>query len=594
MVCHGGHGRRHSEVDPGAGSRREGRGLQPGGANDESERMTTAAAAEGPFAEPLEALRVILPAQAFSEAELRDLVPMCELRGYAAGAVLIREGEPSDNRVYFLLAGSVSVSIKDRFILRLQNRGDTIGEMGLISAAARSATVTTDAPAQFLIIAAALPEDPQAPQDYKLRYYLGRIFNAILTEKLRTTSDRARLYEDMASHSRAVETQRRSLEEEIASYLKQISLYTHLVNSAKDAILITDTVGRILNANRALAQAFGIETDTVIGVDAGILLAMPNGTPGNWESIAADARQGGWHGEVVLYHPSQGAIPADCSISAVHDPEQALLAYSVILRDIRQRKELEARTQQQAAELERAYSKLRELDRAKSNFLSMVSHELRTPISSVLAYSELLGTEGMVEPEDQAQFIEVIHKEAEKLTEMVNKVLAISKMESGEMLFDFAEADLEEPVRGVAAMLRSRAEAKQLRLDVSVPKPLRPVVFDDENLREALSQLLDNAIKYTQTGSVGIEVTQHDGVSSIRVTDTGPGLSDLDLDHLLDKFGRGDPVNIGAHGLGLGLPLCYLIVQAHSGTLSLQNLREQGTEAIITLPMQPGGEFSSR
>jgi PAS domain S-box-containing protein len=339
--------------------------------------MPSAAAPDAASADRLAALRVILPEHAFSDAELADLLPMSELCRYGAAHTLIAEGEPSDNRVYFLLEGSVSVSIQGRFILRLGNRGDCIGEMGLISSAPRSATVRTEGPARFLAINSALAEREPEPGDYKLRYYLSRIFNSILTEKLRATSDRARLYEDMVTHSERVEKQRRSLEGEIATYLRQISLYSHLVNSANDAILITDSVGRILNANRALTRAFGIETDTVIGVEAGILLAMPDGAPGNWAAIAAEARGEGWHGELALYHPSRGAIPVDCSVSAVHDAEQALLAYSVILRDIRERKALEAQTLRQAAELERAYGQLRELDRAKSNFAHCLRARLR-------------------------------------------------------------------------------------------------------------------------------------------------------------------------------------------------------------------------
>jgi PAS domain S-box-containing protein len=551
--------------------------------------MSSAAVPETQFAEPLEALRVILPTQTFSEEELRELLPMCELKVLPAEHTLIKEGEPSDNRVYFLLSGSVSVSIQGRFILSLHNRGESIGEMGLISSAPRSATVCTDKPSQFLVINATMPEGPLGPDDYKLRYSLSRIFNSILTEKLRTTSDRARLYEDMLDRSERVEQQRRSLEQEIAAYLQQISLYSHLVNGANDAILITDPEGRILNANRALMRSFGVETDTVIGVQVDILLAMPNGEPGNWESISREARGGGWHGEVVVYHPSLGAIPADCSIFFVHDSEGALLAYSVILRDIRERKALEQETQRQAAELERAYGQLRELDRAKSNFLNLISHELRTPITSILAYSELLKTEGMVEPEERQSFVEVIHKETEKLSEMVKKVLAISKMESGQMLFNFTEQDLEQLVRHAAAMLRSQAEVKQVTLSVSVPNPLAPVVFDEENLREAVAQLLDNAIKYTDGGSIEVEVTQRDGTSLIRIDDTGKGIEGLNIDDLLDNFGRGDPVNVGPHGLGLGLPLCYLIVKAHSGTLSLQSRAGHGTEAVFALPMQPIG-----
>ncbi len=145
----------------------------------------------------LEALRLLLPAHAFSGTELEELTALCELRAYPAEQVLIREGEPPDNLVYFLLDGQVSVTIQGRHILSLHNQGDTIGEMGLISAAPRSATVRTDVPSSFLIVDATLATDPMAGGNYKLRYYLGRIFNSILTEKLRTTSDRARLYEDM-------------------------------------------------------------------------------------------------------------------------------------------------------------------------------------------------------------------------------------------------------------------------------------------------------------------------------------------------------------------------------------------------------------
>ena len=392
------------------------------------------------------------------------------------------------------------------------------------------------------------------------------------------------------SHSEAIEKDRSHLEQEIANYLQHISLYSHLVNSAKDTILITDTDGKILNSNPALNKSFRIETDHVIGVELGILFGMPDSAGISWESVSLQATQGGWNGEVVLYHPNIGQIPADCSISAVHDSEGDLLAYSVILRDIRDKKILEEQTRLQKEELEAAYRKLRELDLAKSNFLNLISHELRTPITSILAYSELLKTEGMVEPDEQQQFFDIIHTEGEKLRDMVSKVLAISKMESGQMLFNFSESQVEEMVRAQVAWFRPQAESKGLEMDFEAESDLKAIVFDEENLREAIGQLLDNSIKFSDSGKITVRVGQHGNESLISIADTGKGIEGKDYGNLLEKFSRGDQVNISHHGLGLGLPLSYLIVKAHSVSLSLESNSKQGTTVSIVLPNRPGLE----
>ncbi|MCH9045962.1 MAG: PAS domain-containing sensor histidine kinase, partial [SAR324 cluster bacterium] len=316
---------------------------------------------------------------------------------------------------------------------------------------------------------------------------------------------------------------------------------------------------------------------------------VPQADASYWEHVSQRASQKGWQGEVLLQHPTKEAIPADCSISAVHDADGEAMAYSVILRDISERKALEEETRRQRQELERAYQKLRELDRAKSKFLSLVSHELRTPIASIMAYSEVLNTEGMADPEDQTKFIDVIHQEAEKLTEMVNKVLAMSKMESGQMLFNFAENQLEELVRMQVAMWRPRAESKHLVMTYEAEPELRPTVYDEDNIREAVEQLIDNAIKYTESGTIKVRVSQDDSETWIRIEDSGRGIEGQDLGQLLENFGRGDQTATG-HGLGLGLPLCYLIVKAHSGELHLEPNQQKGTTASIVLPLRPPPE----
>ncbi|MCH8074456.1 MAG: cyclic nucleotide-binding domain-containing protein [SAR324 cluster bacterium] len=536
--------------------------------------------------DPLSALRIILPREAFSDAELRELIPFSEILTYDAGTALITEGDPSDNRVYFLLSGSLSVYIQEKFILNLTNPGDSVGEMGLISAAPRSATVRTDSPSSILVFNASLDQSVSEDDDYRFRYYLSRIFNTILTEKLRKTSNRAKLYEDMVTQTRGLQRERVGLEQEIAQYLEQISLYTHLVNSAKDTIIITDTNGHILNANKSLHQDFGIETDQVVGKEITELLDWKNGGNVSWSEIVATAKKGGWNQEVTLVHPSGVEIPADCSISVVQDNERNFLAASVILRNIAVRKALEAETHRQRLQLEEAYRQIQVMDRVKSNFLNMVSHELRTPISNILAYSEMLTMEDMVEPEDRPGFLQIIHDEAGKLAEMVNKVMAIAKLESGQMFFNFAENRLEEVVRNLVVKMRPKAEEKNLKIDFTCQEGMAPVVFDEENLGEAVEQVLDNAVRYTEHGKIQVEVRQNEGKSVIRIQDTGKGIGKGEIGEVLEKFGRGDQVNIGTHGLGLGLPLSYMIVKAHAGEMNLESVPEGGTVVSIKLPLK--------
>ena len=250
------------------------------------------------------------------------------------------------------------------------------------------------------------------------------------------------------------------------------------------------------------------------------------------------------------------------------------------------RKAPQAETHRQRLQLEEAYRQSHVMDRVKSNFLNMVSHELRTPISNILAYSEMLTMEDMVEPEDRPGFLQIIHDEAGKLAEMVNKVMAIAKLESGQMFFNFAGNRLEEVVRNLVVKMRPKAEEKNLKIDFTCQEGMAPVVFDEENLGEAVEQVLDNAVRYTEHGKIQVEVRQNEGKSVIRIQDTGKGIGKGEIGEVLEKFGRGDQVNIGTHGLGLGLPLSYMIVKAHAGEMNLESVPEGGTVVSIKLPLK--------
>jgi len=547
--------------------------------------MTQHATAPPTAADIQQELRGLFPFQEFTDAELSELVPLCEIREVGAGATLLAQGEASDNRVYFLLSGGVSVYVDDKFILHLRRAGDIFGEMSLINQEPRSATVRADGPTRLLVLSSLLTFNPGERYYYKFRYFFSRMFSAILADKLRLTSDRARLYEDAILRTREVEAENEDLGERIRRNLWQMRLFSHLVETAHDAIVVADMKGRVSQANASLARSFGIDPVRVKGRAIGPLLGLPRRGRRSWADIARQAAAGGWTGEVhVNGGAGQGPIVADCSVSPVEDLEHRQLAYSVILRDVRQRKLYEERILAQSRELEAANAELRELDRLKNEFLSLVSHELRTPISSILAYSETLNTEGMVDPEDREEFIAVIYKEAGRLSEMVNKVLAITKMESGQMPFDFQPGSLRNHVEISVAMVRSRAEARGLSLTLSFEGEERETEFDPERLRDVFHQVLDNAIRLTERGSIEVHLRQDRDGSTLTVRDSGPGLPPERAALVFEKFQRTATRAHHGHGLGLGLPLSYQIVKMHGGEMTFDSTPGEGSLVTVYLP----------
>jgi PAS domain S-box-containing protein len=536
----------------------------------------------------LEALRSLLPDGAFTPAELEEIARLCAIEAFPAGHELIREQAPSDNRVYFLLDGSLTVSLKGKFILRLDKRGESVGEMGLISAADRAATVQIEKPSRLLVMETQGIFHAPSQGAYKFRYYFSHLFNLILSEKLRTTSDRARLYEDAILRTRDVEEQSASLHDQVQRSLEQLRLSSHLVESAQDALLIADLDGRIQRMNPALQKRFGVPAPAVKGRRVTELLGWGADADKTWEHLRAQLEPDGWQGEVMVSPPGAEPIPAHCSISVVRDGEGQRLAFSVLLRDIRAEKNYQNRILLQSRQLQKAYRSLQELDRIKSHFLTLVSHELRTPITSILAYAETIAT-GMAEPEQFHEFSGIILQEAKHLGEIVDKVLAITKLESGQMLFQFQTASLSELVRGQVAMLRSKAALRHLQLEYDGPEPGQLSVFDPEKIREAIHQILDNAVKYTERGEIRVSLEQSDRHSLLHVKDTGKGIPEQVVRTIFRKFEHdGDPEHHST-GMGLGLPLCYLIAKAHSGELNIASRPGEGTTVTLTLPNQPAG-----
>ncbi len=229
-------------------------------------------------------------------------------------------------------------------------------------------------------------------------------------------------------------------------------------------------------------------------------------------------------------------------------------------------------------------------NKAKSNFLASMSHELRTPLNAILGFSSLMRNDSSI-PEEQRKTLDIINRSGEHLLNLINDVLDMAKVESGRMSIDIAPIDLGEMVRDITDLMSMRAEEKNLKLllDQSSNFP-RFVRTDGIKLRQMLINLVGNAVKYTEKGSIILRLSSRpaEAIDSqlliIEVEDTGIGISAEDQSRIFSPF-----VQVDTHGLqkgtGLGLAITKQYVEFMGGRISLVSAQGRGSIFRVELPV---------
>lgn len=243
-------------------------------------------------------------------------------------------------------------------------------------------------------------------------------------------------------------------------------------------------------------------------------------------------------------------------------------------------------------ELARAHLQLSRLDEMKQNFLSLLSHELRTPISVILGYASILADElGNAVPPDQAEYLRHITEESDKLLALVNNVLDMNRLLTGEMTIDRREVALAEVAQNVVERLRQDAEAKGVRLASQVSEDLPALFSDEQRLGQILHNLVENAVKFTPAGGrVTILAHRTDDSIVCEVEDTGVGIADADIPRLFQVFGQLDPSATRLRGgMGLGLALVRELVVRMGGSIGVRSHLERGSTFWFMLPIQGVG-----
>ncbi len=245
----------------------------------------------------------------------------------------------------------------------------------------------------------------------------------------------------------------------------------------------------------------------------------------------------------------------------------------------------------------RSVSKEVALARLKSDFVSNVSHELRTPLSLIRLYAETLELGRIKGQTKVEEYYRTIRTESERLTALINNILDFSRIEAGRKEYDFRQTDLAELVRNTLDTYRAQIDEHGFTFEQSIDSSIPPVRVDREAIARSLVNLVNNALKYSDTEKfLGVKLYRADGVLKLEVVDRGIGIARNEQSKIFEKFYRaGNPLVHNTKGSGLGLSLVRHIAHAHGGEVEVESTPGKGSKFTLTLPLeraiqQPAGD----
>lgn len=312
------------------------------------------------------------------------------------------------------------------------------------------------------------------------------------------------------------------------------------------------------------------------------------GTEPGFRTIVAGADEGPRTRDWTLVRKDGSRVVCSVTTSPVRDAFGAHIGYLAVGRDV-----TEARRSQrlllETLEKEReAVERLQELDRAKSDFVSMVSHELRTPITSIVGYTEMLqdGAAGPVSLE-QDRLLDAVRRNGERLIALIEDLLTLSRIEAGTFNLERTTLDLRQVVTRAREALRPMLAGRTLDVAFDVPDGTVPVHGDAGQLERVVLNLVGNAVKFTDDGGrVRCSLGTTDGQAEVRVSDTGIGIPEEEQAALFTRFFRSSTAQERAiQGTGLGLSIVQSIVHSHGGEISVRSEHLVGTEVRVRLPL---------
>jgi len=382
---------------------------------------------------------------------------------------------------------------------------------------------------------------------------------------------------------------------------RQNAVLEAMLDNMADGVVIADRDGKLLVFNAAAIRILGLgmtdappeDWSTTYGtLDPDTTTPMPSADLPLFRAIHGRSSD---NVELIIRRPE---LPRDVYVQStgrpLRDSSGDVYGGMVVLHDITAHKETEEKLRLKNDELTSAYVALdksrREQLELKDQVLSHVSHELRTPLNAVYQFVTILkrGLAGPIQTE-QREYLEDIERNLNQLRTLISDLLDSSRAESGKLTIRLRRFELQGTVEEVVRTVRSAAAEKRIALQAELPGDLPPVVADPDRVRQVLTNLLDNAQKFTpEGGSITIRAAvfdQNPRFVRVSVTDTGRGIAPSDHQRIFSRLAQVNATGEESRkGLGLGLFICKEIVRRHGGDIGVESTLGTGSTFYFTLP----------
>ncbi len=382
---------------------------------------------------------------------------------------------------------------------------------------------------------------------------------------------------------------RRKISSELAESERHL---THLFENSREIIYATSPDGILKKINRAGIEFFNIPAgDTPYNVELS----------GRWKSditreewIERMERDGFVENMEMKYLGEDGKVHTFIeSAVAMQDDKGDIIEFQGMMMDITSIKEAQEETRKKNIELERVNAELRELDRLKDNFIATISHELRTPLTSIKGSLDIL-LKGMAGElgEKMKSMLCICHRNSERLMRLVSDLLEIQHLESGKSALDLGPVELENLIPGVVEKAAELCRDTDIRLMTRIDPESRGKIIqaDPKKITNAISNLISNAIKFSDRGTVLVELGYSGGEIQLSVADEGIGIPEGMQEKIFGKFTQADGgMTRKRGGTGLGLAITRTIVEKHGGRIWVESKEGSGSRFAFSLPCDPSG-----